>query len=99
MREYVRWHMQCVRCGWRNAGIGSCRRKSLWRELCIVARVDEVVRDSGVLRVGAIKRLKQMSRLLLLRMRLVGRRCVRQERERVKHLYFDVFPVHCSEII
>ena len=51
-----------------------------------------------MLRIGAIKRLKQIGRLFLLRMRFVGRRCVRQECERVKHLCFDIFPVRCSEI-
>ena len=55
--------------------------------------MDEVVRNSRVLRIGAIKRLKQIGRLFLLRMRLVSRRCERQKCERVKYLRFDIFPV------
>lgn len=46
-----------------------------------------------MLRIGAIKWLKQIGRLFLVRMSLVGRRCVRQKCERVKHLRFDIFPV------
>ncbi len=55
--------------------------------------MDEVVRDSRVLRIGAIQWLKQIGRLLLVRMRLVGRRRSRQQPERIKHLRFDIFPV------
>ena len=64
-----------------------------WCEFRVVAGMDEVVRDSRVLRIGAIERLKQIDRLFLLRMRLVGRRCIREECERVKHLGFDVLLV------
>jgi hypothetical protein len=55
--------------------------------------MNEVVRDSRVLRVGAIKRLKQIGRLFLLRIRPVSKRCVRQKCECVKYLRFDIFTV------
>ena len=51
-----------------------------------------------MLRVAAIERLKQIGRLFLPGMRLVGRRCVRQQCERIKHLRFDILPVLRSEI-
>ena len=51
-----------------------------------------------MLRVSAIQWLKQIGRLFLLGMRLVGRRCVRQKSQRVEHLCFDIFPVRRSEI-
>jgi hypothetical protein len=72
-------------------------REDLWREFRVVAGVDEVVRDSRVFSMGAIELLKQVGRLLLSCMRFVCRRCIRQKRERVKHLCFDVSLVLCGE--
>ena len=94
----MRWHVQRMRRRRCNLGVGFCRRKASRCEFRIVVSMDEVMRDSRVLRIGAIKRLKQIGRLFLPRMRLVGRSCVRQECKRIKHLRFDIFPVLCSEI-
>ena len=71
----------------------SCRRKASWRQFRIIVSVDEVVGDSRVLRIAAVKRLEEVGRLFLVCVTLVDRRCVGQKGERVKHLRFDIFPV------
>ena len=73
----------CNACGAEgcNLRVGSGRRQASWCEFRIVVGMNQVVRDARVLRIGAIQWLKQIGRLLLPRMRLVGRRCICQECE------------------
>lgn len=69
------------------------RRQSSRCQLPIVARVNQVVRDTGMLRIRLKQRLEQFSRLLLPCMRFVGRRRVGQKRQSIKHLRFDIFGI------
>ena len=85
----------CNACGAEgcNLRVGPCGRQTFGCKFRVVVCVDQIMRDSWVFRIGAIQRLKQSGRLFLPRMRLVGRRCIRQQCERVKHLGFDIVPV------
>ena len=82
--------MQRVRRGRSYQRVDFRRRQSSSRQLRIVIGMDQVVRDSRVLRVSAKERLKQIRRLLLIGMRFICRRCIGQQRQRIKHLSFHI---------
>src|SRR5208337_4178869 len=97
--EDMRGHMQRMRSRGSDAGVGSGGCEAAGCELLAVAGMDEVVRDSGVIGILAIERLKQSGGLLLLEMSLVGWRRVGDQRERVKDLCLNVGGICLSEAV
>src|SRR5262245_20056877 len=64
----------------------------------VVTGMNQVVRKSRVLWIGAIERFEQIDRLLLFGMRLVRGRGVGKKSQSIKYLAFDILTVVGGEI-
>ncbi len=76
--------MQRVRGGGRDGRIALRGRSRLVSECRIVVSVDDVVRNSGVIRLFRPERLENSARLQLIRVCLVRRRRGRSEGDRIE---------------
>jgi hypothetical protein len=91
--ENVRRHVQCVRETGSNLGIGPCGRHPLRREHRIVIGMDQVVRDSRMIRTRRKYRLEDGRRFSLIAIRLVFRRGRRHQRQCVEDRRFLILRI------